>query len=95
MLLLLPCNMRRYTFVNTHNAGCFGAINRVLAGKGNGAGLPRLLNLGSLMSVLRASVFFAGIVACLMFSGLGLYSVNATGQAEAVVDGYAVIVADK
>jgi hypothetical protein len=43
------------------------------------------------MSVLRASVFFAGVVACLMFSSLGLYSVNAGGQTEAVVNGYAVI----
>ena len=46
------------------------------------------------MSVLRASVFFAGIVACLMFSGLGLYSVNASGQTETVVNGYAVIPAN-
>jgi hypothetical protein len=43
------------------------------------------------MSVLRASVFFAGIVGCLLFSGLGLYSVNANGQPEVVVNGYAVI----
>ena len=46
------------------------------------------------MSVLRASMFFAGIVACLMFSGLGLYSVSANGQAETVVNGYAVITAN-
>ena len=46
------------------------------------------------MSVLRASVFFAGIVACLMFSGIGLYSVNASGQPETVVNGYAVVTAN-
>jgi hypothetical protein len=46
------------------------------------------------MSVLRASVFFAGIVACLLFSGLGLYSVNASGQTETVVNGYAVVTAN-
>ena len=47
------------------------------------------------MSVLRASVFFAGIVACLMFSGLGLYSVNASGQTETVINGYAVVATNK
>ena len=46
------------------------------------------------MSVLRASVFFAGIIACLMFSGIGLYSVSANGQSETVVNGYAVITAN-
>jgi hypothetical protein len=46
------------------------------------------------MSVLRASVCFAGIIMCLMFSGLGLYSVNASGQPEMVVNGYAVITAN-
>jgi hypothetical protein len=30
-----------------------------------------------------------------MFSGLGLYSVNASGQTETVVNGYAVIAANK
>jgi hypothetical protein len=46
------------------------------------------------MSVLRASLCFAGIVACLLFSGLGLYSVSANGQPEAVINGYAVITAN-
>jgi hypothetical protein len=44
------------------------------------------------MSFVRASVYFAGIVGCLLFSGLGLYSVNANGRTEAVVNGYPVIV---
>jgi hypothetical protein len=47
------------------------------------------------MSVLRASVCFAGIIACLMFSGLGLYSVSANGQPETVINGYAVVAAYK
>jgi hypothetical protein len=52
-------------------------------------------HLGSSMSVLRASVCFAGIIACLMFSGLGLYSVSANGQPETVINGYAVVAAYK
>jgi hypothetical protein len=47
------------------------------------------------MSVLRASLCFAGIVACLMFSGLGLYSVSANGHAETVINGYAVVAVNK
>lgn len=43
------------------------------------------------MSVLRAVVGFTGIVTCVLFSGLGLYSVNASGHVETVVNGYAVI----
>jgi hypothetical protein len=43
------------------------------------------------MSVLRATLYFTGIIACLMFSSLGLYSVNASGQTETVIDGYAVM----
>jgi hypothetical protein len=43
------------------------------------------------MRVLRATLYFTGIVGCLLFSGLGLYTVNANGNVEAVVDGYPVI----
>jgi hypothetical protein len=46
---------------------------------------------GLSMSVLRATVSFVALVGCLLFSGLGLYSVNANGQPETVVNGYAVI----
>ena len=46
------------------------------------------------MSLLRAVACFTGIIACLMFSGLGLYSVSASGQPEMVVNGYAVITAN-
>jgi hypothetical protein len=44
-----------------------------------------------MMRLLRAAFYFSGIVGCLMFSGLGLYSVNANGQVETVIDGYPVI----
>jgi hypothetical protein len=47
------------------------------------------------MSVMRSALLLVGFVCCLMFSGFGLYSVNANGQVEQVVDGYAVINASK
>jgi hypothetical protein len=51
--------------------------------------------LGVFMSLVRASAFFAGIVVCLLFSGIGLYSVNANGQPETVINGYAVMNASR
>lgn len=43
------------------------------------------------MSVKRAFVMLAGLLGCIVFSGFGLYSVNADGHVETVVDGYAVM----
>jgi hypothetical protein len=46
---------------------------------------------GTIMSWLRSAFVLAGFVVAIMFSGVGLYSVNANGNVEQVVDGYAVI----
>ncbi|NJR13289.1 MAG: hypothetical protein HC779_02105 [Phyllobacteriaceae bacterium] len=43
------------------------------------------------MNWLRSAMVLAGLVVAIMFSGVGLYSVNADGNVETVVDGYAVI----
>lgn len=43
------------------------------------------------MGFVRSAVLLAGFVCCIMFSGFGLYSVNADGHVEQVVDGYAVV----
>ena len=42
------------------------------------------------MTPFRAAFTLSGLLACLVISGLSLYSVNAGGAAERVVDGYAV-----
>jgi hypothetical protein len=55
----------------------------------------RILRLGrtgvSTMNWLRSALVLTALVASLMFSGIGLYSVNADGNVEQVVDGYAVV----
>jgi hypothetical protein len=43
------------------------------------------------MNWLRSAMVLAGLVVAIMFSGVGLYSVNADGNVEKVVDGYAVV----
>jgi hypothetical protein len=43
------------------------------------------------MTWLRSALVLTALVASLMFSGIGLYSVNADGNVEQVVDGYAVV----
>jgi hypothetical protein len=45
----------------------------------------------STMNWLRSALVLTALVASLMFSGIGLYSVNADGNVEQVVDGYAVV----
>jgi hypothetical protein len=43
------------------------------------------------MNWVRSAIVLGGLVVAIMFSGVGLYSVNADGRVEQVVDGYAVV----
>ena len=43
------------------------------------------------MPVWRLTAVLAGLLFCVMFTGIGLYAVNADGSVEPVVGGYGVI----